>query len=88
MITGFFINLVGYVLSYLVAKLPTSTGFPDEMVDGFDYLASFGSLLNTLLPVTTLSLALGILILVDNSAFGFKTFKWVISHLPFIGGKG
>lgn len=88
MITGFFIKLVSYLLTFLVDKLPTSDGFPEDMIAGFEYLSSFGSLLNTLLPVTTLSIALAILILVDNSTLAFKTFKWVISHLPFIGGRG
>lgn len=85
--TGF-VYLASYVLGLIVAILPTSTGFPAEVSNAFTTLGGYVQILNTLLPIPTLATVLAILVSVDLAIFGFKTFKWVLSHLPFIGGRG
>lgn len=88
MITTGFVYLGATILSLIVAILPTSTGFPAELSSAFVTMGGYVQILDTILPVSTLATVLGILISVDLAIFGFKTFKWLISHLPFVGGRG
>jgi len=85
--TGF-VYLGAYILSFITAILPTSTGFPSEIQTAFNTMAGYVQILDTLLPLATLATVLGVLVSVDVAIFGFKTFKWLISHIPFVGGRG
>lgn len=85
--TGF-VYIGAYILSAIIAILPTSTGFPSEVTDAFTTMAGYVQILDTILPISTLATVLGILIAVDLAIFGFKTLKWLVSHIPFVGGRG
>ena len=41
-----------------------------------------------LLPYGTLTIVMGIVIVVEIIIWGWKTIKWIISHIPYIGGHG
>jgi len=88
MIFSGFVYLGAFILQAIVAVLPTSSGFPPEVASAFTTMAGYVQILNTLLPISTLATVLGLLIAVDVAIFGFKSFKWVISHIPFVGGRG
>jgi len=85
--TGF-VYIAAYILQLIVSILPTSTGFPSEVTAAFVTFGGYVQILDTVLPIATLATVLGILVAVDLSIFAFKTFKWIFSHLPFIGGRG
>ncbi len=85
--TGF-VYVSAFLLQMATNLLPSSNGFPQELIDAFTTMGSYAGLLNTLLPLETLAIALGILISIDLAIFGFKSFKWIVSHLPFVGGRG
>jgi len=85
--TGF-VYVVAYLLGSIIAFLPTSTGFPASVASSFTTFAGYVQILNTLLPISTLATVLGIIISVDIAIFTFKTLKWLVSHLPIIGGRG
>lgn len=88
MIFSTFIYLAAYFLKLVIFFLPTSTGFTSDVTGAFTAMAAYVKLLNTLLPISTMASVLLILTGVELAIFGFKTFKWLISHIPFIGGRG
>jgi len=88
MIFTSFVYLAAYVLGFIVDILPVSTGFPSDVQTAFNTMGGYVQLLDTLLPIGTLAIVLGILVSVDVAIFGFKTFKWLVSYIPFVGGRG
>jgi len=85
--TGF-VYLAAYILAAILAVLPYSAGFPTDVQSAFTTMAGYVQILNTLLPISTLATVLAILVSADLAVFAFKTFKWLISHIPFVGGRG
>ena len=85
--TGF-VYIGSYILQLIVSILPTSTGFPPDVASAFATMGGYVQMLDTLLPISTLATVLGIIVSVDVAIFGFKTFKWLISHIPAVGGRG
>lgn len=88
MIFSGFVYIAGFILSLIIGVLPTGNGFPPQVAEAFTALGGYVQILNTLLPIPTMAWALGILISVDVAVFSFKTFKWILSHIPAVGGKG
>jgi len=88
MIFTAFVYLASYALSLLASILPFSTGFPPEVSTAVSTLSGYLGTLNVLLPIPTMAIVLGLFVSVEVAIFGFKTFKWIISHLPWVGGKG
>lgn len=88
MIVGAFITFITYILSGIVSLLPVSAGFPSDVSSSVVTMAGYVAILNVLLPIPTLATVVGIVIAAELAIFTFKTFKWLISHLPFVGGKG
>lgn len=82
------INVGYYILSGVISLFPVGTGLPTEVHTGAQWLGSSLSVLDPIVPIGTLALALGYVIALELLIFGFKTFKWISSHIPFIGGKG
>jgi len=85
--TGF-VYLGAYIIQFFASVLPQSAGFSDSVVSAFSTMSGYVQILNTLLPLSTLALVLSVVITVDIAIFGFKTLKWLVSHLPFVGGRG
>jgi len=88
MIVTAFVSIITYFLSLLVAVFPESTGLPSELTAATNYLGGYLNLLDPIVPIDTLGTTLGILVLIELAIFGFKTAKWIISHLPMVGGRG
>jgi len=88
MITEFFINLGVYILAFIVSVFPASEGFPAEVSSSASYLGGLIGVFNPIVPLGTLATVLGLYVAFDVVVFGFKTFKWILSFVPFIGGKG
>jgi hypothetical protein len=85
--TGF-VYLASYILAVIVNVLPYSSGFPPEVTSAFNTMAGYVQILDTLLPIDTLAAVLAVIIATDLVIFGFKSAKWLISHIPFVGGRG
>jgi len=88
MITEFFLNLPYFFLSWLIGLFPSSNGFPPEVHTAAAALGGYLGILDPLVPIATLATVVSLMFLVEVSIFGFKSLKWVLSHIPFIGGKG
>jgi len=88
MIFTVLISMATYLLTFILAIFPQSSGLPEGFTDAADTVGGYVGLIDTLLPVNALAFCITTLISVQLAIFGFKSFKWLISHLPFIGGKG
>jgi len=88
MIPNAIIQIAYSVLSWLIGILPTSTGFPQQAHDAMAGLGGYLTMWSPILPIATLLTCLGIVFGVEIGIFSFKGIKWIISHIPFIGGKG
>lgn len=88
MIFSSFVYLGSFLIGALLLILPSGTGFPPEVTTAITEMGSYVVLLDTLLPVATLGIVLAILFSVELAIFGFKALRWMVSFLPFIGGRG
>jgi len=93
MITSTIIHGAYYVLSILLAWLSNveflqSSGFPDAAHSAARAIGGAWAMWDLLIPVTSFMLAVTFVMSVEIGIFAFKTAKWIISHIPFIGGKG
>jgi len=82
------INLAYYILHWLIALLPVSGGFPTEAHTALISLGGYLGIFSPLVPLTTLLTTLTLIFSIEIGIFGFKTIKWIISHIPFVGGRG
>lgn len=86
-ITG--IILIAYsLLSWLIGVFPDSTGFPQDAHTAMSSLGGYMGIWSPILPIATLLVLVGLVFSVEIAIFGFKGVKWIISHIPWIGGKG
>ena len=84
----FILDLVFNFLYYVISLFPTGSGFSSEFHAGVSLLGSYLHILDPLVPITVMLSCLGLIFSVEIAIFGLKTFKWLFSHIPFIGGKG
>jgi len=75
-------------ISSIVGLLPTSSGFPSEVHDAFSTLGGYVGIFDVFIPLSVLLWCLTAIFGVELAIFGFKTLKWLISHIPLVGGKG
>ena len=85
---NFLIQQLYNFLHFLINLFPNGTGFPTEVHTAFTTLGGYVGLIDVLIPVSVILFVLTLVFGVEIAIFGFKTLKWIISHIPFIGGKG
>jgi len=88
MIGDLFFRIVYWFANGLIQVFPVSQGFPEEAHGAASYIGSFFGMFDPLIPMGTLLTVLTLVFGVEIAIFGFRTLKWLISHLPLIGGKG
>lgn len=88
MITTGLINISYYVLNWLISLFPVGSNLPTNVHTGASYLGGFFTLINPLVPTTTLAIIIGLIFTVEIAFFGWRTLKWVLSFIPLIGGRG
>jgi len=88
MITTWFLAIAYSVLSWIVSLFPASSGFPSEVHAAASYFGGYIMIFDPLVPISTLSTIIGLIVIVELALFGFRTVKWLMSHIPWIGGKG
>lgn len=86
MIFDAFLYIAVYILSWLVEKLPTGVGFGAEFHTAVSSLGGYVEMWKPLFPMDTIATLVSLIVIVELSIFAFKTAKWIISHIPFIGG--
>lgn len=88
MITTAFINIAYTLLNGSLNLLPAGGDFPTAVHTAATSLGSYLGLLSPLVPLSTLGTVLSLVIGIELALYGFRTLKWLGSHIPFIGGKG
>jgi len=88
MILNAILTLAYNSLSWIVNLLPASSGFPQEAHAAMTGLGGYLGVWSPILPISTLLTCVGLIFSVEIGIFGFKTVKWISSHIPFIGGRG
>jgi len=83
-----FVYLGYYVFGFIIEVLPVGSGFPTEVHDAMTSLGGFIGIWSPVLPISTLATRVTIAFSVEIAIFGFKSFKWIVSHIPLVGGKG
>jgi len=88
MIISGFLNLIAYLLNLLLSLFPDATGLPVGFTTALDYFAGYVGILDPIVPLDTLATTFALIITYEVSIFAFRGFRWLISHIPFVGGKG
>lgn len=88
MITTALISLASYLLNGILSLFPVGGGFPASFHSAMSSLGGYIHILDPLVPISVLLSCVSFIFVVEILLFGFKTFRWIISHIPYIGGKG
>lgn len=88
MITSFFVSFAAYVLQSIVLLFPASEGLPSDVSAALTQFGGYVGILSPILPISTMATVFALVITFELSVFGFKGIKWLISHVPFVGGRG
>lgn len=88
MIFNALLFIASKIVTWILSLFPISTGYPSSV---FDIAQTVGSYLYTfdfVLPISTLYTCFFLFLSVQLSIYAFKSAKWIISHIPWIGGRG
>lgn len=85
---NFIANTIFNFLQYIIDLFPSSTGFPSSFHTAVISLGGYLHILDPLVPINIMLTCLTLIFSVEVGIFGFKTLRWLISHIPFIGGRG
>lgn len=88
MIIDFILLLPYQALNALISLLPASSGFPDEVNAAAVVIGSQMGVFTPVFPVADLAAALALVSSGAIAIWTWKTFKWISSHIPLIGGRG
>jgi len=88
MIADALLNFAFNVVSWIIGLLPTSTGFPADVFTAFSTIGGYTQILDPIIPWSTIATTVGLAFATEIDIFGSKTFKWLLSHIPCIGGNG
>jgi len=88
MIVGAIISFAYVALSGVIALLPDSTGLPTAVHTAAVGLGGYVGLIDAIAPIETVALTTALAFSFEIAFFGFRTLKWVVSHIPFVGGRG
>jgi len=88
MITTAIVNLGYLLISVVISVFPPGTGFPASVHTAAQAIGGYFDLLDPLIPTSTMLTVILLAFSVEIAIFGFKTLKWLISHIPFVGGRG
>jgi len=75
------------MLSWMIQKLPVSTGYPQAAHDAVSGIGSYFGLFDSILPMDTLGTVVGLIFAVEIAIFSWNVLRWSLSHIPIIGAK-
>lgn len=82
----FFLSLIANFLHFIINLFPAGTGWPAGVHTAVVALGGYLGILDPLVPIATLTTCVALIFGVEIALFGFRTIKWVLSYIPFIGG--
>ena len=84
----FLVNMVYNFIVWIIGIFPSGEGFPSTWHTAIQSLGGYLHILDPLVPISILLTCITLVFGVEISIFGFKTLKWIMSHIPFFGGRG
>jgi hypothetical protein len=87
MIISTITNIAYYFVNLIISIFPIGGGFPEEVHNASQAIGGYLNILSPLVPLATLSTVVGLVFALELSLLGFRTFKWLFSYIPFIGGR-
>jgi len=87
MITNALINFAYYVANFFINLFPVGSGFPVSVHNATSSLGGYLRIIDPLLPVSTLATIVVLVVAFELALFAFRTFRWLLTYLPFVGGK-
>jgi hypothetical protein len=88
MIITLLLTFAVFIIETLLLIFPSSTGFPTEVTTAVTTFGSYITIIDAIVPMDTLGYIVGLIIAMELLIFSFKGLRWLISHIPFIGGRG
>lgn len=88
MIVTAFLNILTYFLELIVLVFPEGEGFPDVVHTSAQQVGGYVGILDPIFPIDTLYTIITLVIVIEIAILGFKSLKWLLSHIPFVGGRG
>jgi hypothetical protein len=88
MIIQAFIDLAYTIINGIIRLFPVSSGFPPAIEESATLIGGYVGIFSPIISASALAAALALVFSVEIGVFGFKTFKWVLSHIPVFGGRG
>jgi hypothetical protein len=82
------ISLSLILIGVLLAVLPSSNGFPQEVTDAANYIGSYMGIFDVIVPMSTIADIVTLVIIFELALFSFKAVRWIVSYMPLIGGRG
>lgn len=80
MITGFFLTLLLTFITFVVGFLPT-TAFPAAFETSINLIWGYVNLFSMVVPVSTITTLLGIVMSYYTALFAWDAFHWVLRRL-------
>jgi len=77
-----------FIVNIIVSVFPDSNGFPVEVETAISQFSGYANILSPILPLSVMVQLLTYVVLFEIALFSFKGFKWIMSHIPYIGGRG
>jgi len=87
MITTALVNLAYSFVSGIIGLFPVGTGLPAGVHSAAVFIGGYAGIFDPLIPTSTFFTVVGIIFVVEIAVFGFETLKWIVSHIPFVGGR-
>jgi len=88
MITDTFLAIVQFFLEKMLLLFPNGSGFPPAVHTSAQTVGGYVGILSPVFPIETLYQVLVYIIVIEIAILGFKSLKWLLSHVPFVGGRG
>jgi len=87
MIIDAFLSLLLYILNIIISIFPNGGGFPQEVHTASTVIGGYAHTFDALLPIDTLFTVLTLTITVQLTIGAFNAIRWIVSYVPFIGGR-
>jgi len=87
MIIDAFLGILVYVLNIVINIFPNGAGLPQQVHTASVAIGGYAHTFDALLPIDTLFTVLILTITVQLAVSAFQALRWLISYVPFIGGR-
>jgi hypothetical protein len=81
------LQVIYNILNWLISLFPIFTGFPDGLETSLLTMSSYWGMFDAMFPMATLTIALGIILSVELSYFGYRFVMKIAQFIPTLNVK-